>query len=211
MEATCYRPNISRHVDATTIVMEDARPRATFLLGIFLALWLVAWGVGEYQVGRALFLGVPYQGPLHLTIGRAHPMGLPQQGPLHPNLNTETWHWFAGWSVGGLVVGAVLVLMLISGPYVLTLTRDQLTVAKRIGSFTRNRRWLWSEVLALQTAKLGHDGYTIRLICRRRKALLLPPSDLNSVTTVLEEFRRYVAANHLTHVGLEEAARTAAP
>jgi hypothetical protein len=80
METTCYRPNISRHVDATTIVMEDARPRATLLLSIFLALWLVAWGVGEYQVGHALFLASPDK-------------GLP-----HPNGNTDTWRWFAGWS-----------------------------------------------------------------------------------------------------------------
>jgi hypothetical protein len=201
MDATSYRPNIARHCDATTIVMEDARPRATLLLGLFLALWLVAWGVGEYQVGRALFLGVPYEGPLHLKIGRAQPHGLPQPGSLQPNGNSETWRWFIGWTVGGILAAAVLCLMLISGPYVLTLTRDQLTVSKRIGRLSRNRRWPWSEVLALQTTKLGHDGYTIRLICRGRKTLLLPPGDLNSISSVLEELRGFLARNHLTHVG----------
>lgn len=211
MASTCYRPNISRHVDSTTIVMEDARPRATLLMRAFLALWLVAWGVGEYQVGRALFLGVPYKGLIRPQIGRAHAQGVLQQGPSHPNATSDTRRWFMGWSSSGILVAAVLWLMVISGPYVFTLTRGQLTVSKRIGSFTRNRQWPWSEVLALQTAKLGHDGYSIRLICRGRKTLLLPPSDLSSISIVLQELRDFLTANHLTHVGFAEATRIEAP
>lgn len=141
-----------------------------------LAVWLVAWGVAEYNVGRLLILGLPDK-------------SLP-----NARLDWFTWIWFIFWSLGGLAAAAGLYAAVFAGPEIVTVTDNEIVASSQIRPWIRTNRWLVDRISAMRVRNLGRrqKSSLIQFSYEGKKPALLPPSDLESTQRVLDEIRNHL-------------------
>jgi hypothetical protein len=153
-----------------------------------MAVWLVAWGVAEYNVARLLLLGLPYK-------------SLP-----NARLAPSIWIWFIIWSLAGLAVAAGIYITVFAGPEVVTIKDDELITSSQIGPWTRTNRLIVGKISAMRVRSLGtrQRSYLIQFAYEGKKSELLSPSDLESTQRVLDEIRNHFRSRKQEHIFSDE-------
>ena len=172
---TWYTRDVTLSEPAEEFVITRQRPRGVgvHLTRLFIAIWIVAWAVAEYETARLIFLGLPYK-----SIPNAR-------------LDPEIWAWFVVWTIIGFTVLLSTRLLLFAGPETVRMTSENVMVSTRIGWWTRGWERPRTAISNLRIEEIGVRGKTsvIKIDCRGNTLAVLPPSDRESTLQVFEALK----------------------
>lgn len=181
--------DVSHFGNELKIVRHPSRGFFAIARAIVLAVWLVAWGVAEYNVGRLVVLGLPYK-------------SLP-----NARLDPFTWIWFIFWSLGGFIAAAALYAAVRAGPEVVTIKDGEIVTSSQIRPWMRTNRWYVDNISAMHLRRLGtrQRSCLIQFAYKGKKQALLAPSDLESTRRILNEIRNHFSSRKHEHVFSDES------